>query len=281
MKANNLQRFMIIFKTLALTLWISLEVIYKVHRRSETRQACDRRLRWWSTRLLNNLRLSYAVHNPRQVHFQPGKPYIIMSNHSSLCDIPLIFATMPGSIRMLTKKELFDVPIWGLGMKRAEFLSIDRNNRRQAIQDLKEAQKKMESGIILWVAPEGTRSTTGKLGPFKKGGFVLAVRTGATIIPVGIRGAFNVLPPKTLDFRLGEHAQVHIGEPIDASQFSNKTLAQLMGQVEQSIRRLAGLKRETSQHDQTSFPQPVDARLESDHAARRLQKPVFRLPDQE
>lgn len=241
MRANKLQSFFIILKSLAATLWISIEVIYKVHSGAETREKCDRRLRWWSAALLKNLKLSYSAHNLHRVNYQPGKPYMIMSNHSSLCDIPLIFVTMPGSIRMLTKKELFDVPIWGRGMQEGEFISIDRDNRRQAIKDLQRAQKKMESGIILWVAPEGTRSRTGELGSFKKGGFMVAIRTGATIIPVGIRGAFDVLPPKTLDFQLGEHAEVHIGEPIDASTFTNKTLGQLMEQVEQSIRHLAGL----------------------------------------
>jgi len=246
MKANKLQSFIIILKSLAATLWISIEVIYKVHRGTETREKCNRRLRWWSTGLLKNLKLSYSSHNLDRLTLEPGKPYIIMSNHSSLCDIPLIFATMPGSIRMLTKRELFDVPVWGRGMKQAEFISIDRHNRRQAVKDLQQAQKKMESGIILWVAPEGTRSRTGGLGSFKKGGFMLAIRTGATIIPVGIRGAFDVLPPKTLDFQLGEHAEVHIGEPIDASAFTNKTLGQLMEQIERSVRHLAGLQTEKS-----------------------------------
>ena len=240
MKASKLQSYMIVLKALAITLWISIETIYKVYSGSETRKKCDRRLRWWSANLLKYLQLSYTSFNPNQVSFLPGKPYIIMSNHSSLCDIPLIFVTMPGSIRMLTKKELFDVPIWGRGMREGEFISVDRDNRRQALKDLQAAQKKMESGIILWVAPEGTRSKTGELGTFKKGGFMLAMKTGATIVPVGIRGAFNVLPAKTLDFQLGSHAEVHIGKPVDASKFTAKTRNKLMQEVEQQLRQLTG-----------------------------------------
>lgn len=241
MKTTKLQSYMIVLKSLAITLWISIEVIVKVHTGTETREKCDRRLRWWSVNLLKYLKLSYRCLNPHQVRFAPGKPYIIMSNHSSLCDIPLIFATMPGSIRMLTKKELFDVPIWGRGMKEGEFISVDRNNRRQALRDLQEAQRKMESGIILWVAPEGTRSQTGKLGPFKMGGFMVAMKTGATIVPVGIRGAFAVLPPKTLNFQLKRDAEVHVGKPIDASRFTTKTRDLLIKEVEQQIRHLADL----------------------------------------
>ncbi len=241
MKANKLQSALIVVKSLAITLWISIEVIVKVWTGSETRQKCDRRLRWWSRRLLQYLKLSYSAHKPHQVRFEAGKPYIIMSNHSSLCDIPLILATLPGSIRMLTKKELFDVPIWGRGMREAEFISIDRDNRRQALRDLQAAQAKMASGIILWVAPEGTRSRTGELGPFKKGGFMLALKTGATIVPVGIRGAHEVLPPKTLNFELGRHAEVRIGKPVDAAKYNSQSRDRLMKEIEEQIRELAGL----------------------------------------
>ncbi len=142
---------------------------------------------------------------------------------------------------MLTKKELFRVPIWGRGLTAGEFISIDRHNRRQAFRDLEEARKKMESGIILWVAPEGTRSRDGSLGAFKKGGFMLALQTGATIVPVGIRGAHDVLPARSLALRLGQEAEVHVGEPIDASVYSIEQRDHLMAAVEAQIRRLAAL----------------------------------------
>ena len=163
-----------------------------------------------------------------------------MSNHSSLYDIPLMFVTLPGSIRMLTKKELFRIPVWGKGMKDGEFISIDRDNRRQAFRDLEEAKKKLESGVTLWVAPEGTRSRTGKIGPFKKGGFMLAMKTGATIVPVGIRGSFEVLPAKTSCFELGRKAEIHIGTPIETRNLSKRDMDRLITEVESRIRLLAG-----------------------------------------
>jgi 1-acyl-sn-glycerol-3-phosphate acyltransferase len=246
MRANRFQSFLIVFRSLAFTLWISIISIFRVYRGTETREACDRRLRWWSAKLLQNLRLSYSSYNTHEVSFHGSKPYIIMSNHSSLCDIPLILVTIPGSIRMLTKKELFHVPIWGRGMQAGEFISIDRNDRRQAVKDLQYAKEKLESGIILWVAPEGTRSDTGELGPFKKGGFMLAIRTGAYIVPVGIRGAYDVLPPRTLQFHLGKHAEVHVGKPVDASLYAPKNRDLLMFEVERQIRALAGLSSQSS-----------------------------------
>ena len=240
MEANKVLTSLIMLKSIAITLLISVRSMYEAHRGFLRRDRIDRRLRWWSARLLDYVRLSVSLVNPYNVRFEQGKPTIIMSNHSSLYDIPITFVTLPGSIRMLTKKELFQFPIWGKGMRAAEFISIDRDNRRQAFRDLQEAKKKMESGIVLWVAPEGTRSRTGELGSFKKGGFMLASRTGATIVPVGIRGANRVLPAKTSRFHLNQRVEVHVGEPIEASAFDRKNLEGLMKEVELRIRSLMG-----------------------------------------
>ena len=97
----------------------------------------------------------------------------------------------------------------------------------------------MKSGIMVWIAPEGTRSRTGKMQPFKKGGFMLAFQTNAIIIPIGIRGSFNILPPKTWQFNIKEHAEVHIGTPIDVSHYKIKERAKLMEDVMHSIQTLS------------------------------------------
>jgi 1-acyl-sn-glycerol-3-phosphate acyltransferase len=241
-KAGKLRALGIILKSIAVTLWITVTTVSDVYRGRYRREVGDRRLRWWSERLLCFVQLSVRVVNPRQVAIPAGRPCILMCNHSSLYDVPITFQTFPGSIRMLTKKELFRVPIWGRGLRAGEFVSIDRDDREQAFRDLEAARAKMESGIVLWVAPEGTRSRDRKLGSFKKGGFMLALRTGATILPFGIRGASRVLPPKTLDFNLGETIEVHVGTPVDASRFTVETRDALMREVEAQLRELAGMR---------------------------------------
>jgi len=235
----------ILVRTVSATLRISIATIWEVYRGTFRRSVGDERLRWWSRRLIDLAELRCRVVNPRGITFgNDGKPTILMSNHSSLYDIPLIFVALPGSIRMLTKKELFSIPIWGRGLRAGEFASIDRRNREQAIRDLAQARAKMESGIVLWVAPEGTRSRDGRLGPFKKGGFMLALETGAQIVPIGIRGAGQVLPPKTFrSLQLGCTAEVHVGEPIDASSYSIETRDQLMEEVARRIVELARVER--------------------------------------
>ena len=133
------------------------------------------------------------------------------------------------------------MPIWGRGLQAGDFVSIDRHDRSQAIRDLAAARRKMEDGIVLWIAPEGTRSRDGRLGSFKKGGFMLALETGARIIPIGIRGADAVLPPRTWNVHLGCAAEVRLGEPIDASNYTLAQRDELMAAVAQRICALADL----------------------------------------
>jgi 1-acyl-sn-glycerol-3-phosphate acyltransferase len=241
MQAGLVRALVIILRSVALTLAITLPTVVEVYRGSYRRGDGDRRLRWWSRGLLDLVGLRLRVVNPDEVAIPAGRPCILMSNHSSLYDIPLVLLALPGSIRMLTKKELFRVPIWGRGLAAGEFVSIDRHDRAQAIRDLAAARDKMRSGIVLWVAPEGTRSRDGRLGPFKKGGFMLALETGATILPIGIRGARDVLPARTLRFELGREAEVRIGRPIEASAYTLASRDSLMSEVERRIRELAGI----------------------------------------
>lgn len=242
MKTSKMQSIWIIIKSTITILLISIRTLFHATFCKFDRKKIDYLFRLMSTRLLQHIKLTYKIFDPYHLIFQPGRHYIVMCNHSSHYDIPLSCVAIPGSLRMLAKSELFRVPIWGRAMKAAEFLSIDRNNKEQARKDLATAKEKMQSGIILWVAPEGTRSRTGKLQSFKKGGFMLAYQTQAIIIPIGIRGSFNILPPKTTRFNLHEKVEVHIGKPIDVINYKITSRAKLMDDVRQSIAELSGQK---------------------------------------
>ena len=126
----------------------------------------------------------------------------------------------------------------GKGMTAAEFPFIDRKNRRQAIKDLQAVHELLASGIVMWIAPEGTRSKDGKIASFKKGAFITAIHAKAMIIPMGIRGAYEILPAKTFQLNINQTAEVHIGDPIDASQFSLDNKDELIAQVFHSIKTL-------------------------------------------
>jgi 1-acyl-sn-glycerol-3-phosphate acyltransferase len=238
--AGAIRKYWIVTATIFVTLMHSIKIWFLAVVLHSSRHKIDIALRAWVKKLLHIARISYKVFNQEHVKFAHNQAYIVMSNHASHYDIPLIFAAIDGSVRMMAKKELFRVPIWGHAMRAAEFISIDREDRRQAVKDLRAAKEKMQSGIIPWIAPEGTRSRSGKMQEFKKGGFLLALQTDANIIPVGIRGSFNILPPGTTDFNLNQHVEIHIGVPIDTSKYSTKDIAKLMAEVEARIKVLAG-----------------------------------------
>lgn len=242
MYVNKFKSYLIIIRTVFVTLRDSFKILWWEFRKKENIRELINNLGFkWGTDLLRIVKVKYTVSSTHisAKEFSSGEAFMIMSNHASLYDIPLIFAAFPkASIRMMAKKELFRVPIWGKALARGEFISIDRENKRQAIVDLKHAKEMMQSGIIPWVAPEGTRSKTGELQPFKKGGFMLALQTGATIIPVGIKGSGKILPAKTVKFNVGENIEIRIGKPIKAADYGVKELPKLMYDVEISIKSL-------------------------------------------
>lgn len=225
----------IIIVTIVETTLMTLCAIF--YRRN--RRYMNKRVYVWNQQMLGIVRAKYQIFNPHSFVFKTDRPYVIMSNHRSLYDIPLIFATFSGEcIRMLAKKELFRIPIFGWGIKAGECVAIDRKNHRQAVKDLAVAKQKiMFGGIKIWIAPEGTRSRTGKMGAFKRGGFKLALDAKAIIVPVAIVGSNKILPPDTFDFSVDESVAMHICKPIDTLNYGLRDLPKLMADVALEIGR--------------------------------------------
>lgn len=123
------------------------------------------------------------------------KPCILMPNHQSLIDGPLILYLGPKQIRVILKKEIFGIPIIGMAMKVAKFIPVDRKREKGGKHSINLASHLIkEKGYSFLIFPEGTRSRDGKLLPFKRGGFYLALESGASIVPVSIIGSFAILP---------------------------------------------------------------------------------------
>jgi 1-acyl-sn-glycerol-3-phosphate acyltransferase len=219
------------------TLWVSIKALWWVALGRNDRERMDGLTRQWARSLVDLVGLRYRVVGTVP-EWQPGTRYMVMCSHASHFDIPLSFLALPGSLRMLAKKELSMIPLFGTAMARSDFIFIDRKNRAQALKDLQVARSKMENGIVLWVAPEGTRSTDGRLLPFKQGCFHLAIDTQAVIIPVGIRNVASVLPKGSWTINTGVQTDIHIGAPIDAAAFGKERRLELMKAVETSMRGL-------------------------------------------
>ena len=193
---------------------ITAPTLVEAARGSLDRGAVDERARWFGHRVIELLDVHLSVHGTE--HVSPDGAYVYMSNHQSHLDIPILYATLPSpTIRMLAKKELFQIPLWGRGLRAAEFVEVDRANHTRAVQSIEHAAKLIRGGVSIWMAPEGTRSRDGRIGKLKKGGFHLAKETATPIVPVAIRGTIDILPRGTRVMQTGKTVEVTIGAPID------------------------------------------------------------------
>jgi 1-acyl-sn-glycerol-3-phosphate acyltransferase len=181
-----------------------------------SRSVHDRRLHEFARRVVGRARIRLQVEGAEKVPLDRALVY--MSNHQSHIDIPVLYATVPSpSLRMVAKTELFRIPGFGRAMRAAEFVEVDRRDRASAVDSLRRAAEILESGISVWIAPEGHRSRDGVLGPLKKGGFYLARDTGTPILPVALSGTRNVLPPDTRRMNPDVPVRVVFGAPIETA----------------------------------------------------------------
>jgi 1-acyl-sn-glycerol-3-phosphate acyltransferase len=158
--------------------------------------------------------------------------YIYMCNHVSNIDPPVVVPAIPRRTSVLVKKELFKVPILGKAMRLGSLVPVDRTNREAAIQSLRAAHDVMRSGINMTVFPEGTRSRDGKLLPFKKGPFHLAMESGVPVVPMTILNSYELMPPGQ-DYVLPGTVRLIFHPPLDPRDFEDKD--QLLEAVRNAI----------------------------------------------
>jgi len=145
---------------------------------------------------------------------QPGVHYIFLSNHVSNLDPPVLLPSIPGRTSVFLKKELMNIPLLGTAMRMGKYVPVSRGNSREDAQrSVEAATDALNSGLHITVFPEGTRSTDGRLLPFKKGAFFLAEATGAPIIPIVISGTERMMPRGSQRITPGE-AYVRFLAPI-------------------------------------------------------------------
>jgi 1-acyl-sn-glycerol-3-phosphate acyltransferase len=218
------------------TLAISAPTVVDAVRGCVTKTECDARLDRWSRNCLANAGIELEVTGAE--HLATRETYLVMSNHQSLYDIPVLFQVVGPNIRMITKKELFRVPIFGGALEAAGFISIDRTDRNAAIRSLRRARDLLAAGTHVWIAPEGTRSHTGELLPFKKGAFYLAFEAGLPILPVTLQGTRNVLPANGVRSVGGARVRAAIHPRVDPQPYAARGKvgrAELMDHVRRAV----------------------------------------------
>lgn len=172
-------------------------------------------------------------------HLPTQGPYIIMANHQSHADVPILFSSLPIIPGFLAKKELAKIPFLAMALRAGGHVLIDRSDRNSAMRAIKNAADEVRSGKTLAIFPEGTRGAEDRLGPFKKGAFLLAKKALVPVVPVAIQGSRSILSRDELLPRSGQ-VRVHVGKTISPDEIRTLDVEGLSDKTAVSIASLLG-----------------------------------------
>jgi 1-acyl-sn-glycerol-3-phosphate acyltransferase len=178
----------------------------------------------------------------------PPGACIFIANHVSNADALTFIPAIPRRVAILIKQELFRIPILSIGMRRAQFIPVDRSDREAAAASVDVAVRTLKDGLSFAIFAEGTRSADGHLRPFKRGAFTVAIQAGAPIVPVSISGTLALMKKGDWILRPGE-AVVRFGSAVDSSSYAMARRAELLARVQELV--AAGLPPE-----QQPLPRP-------------------------
>jgi len=188
--------------------------------------------RWWSGWIMWFAGVRMTVIN--RAELQPDQAYVFMANHASTIDIWASFRAVPLRVRMIAKKQLARIPLFGWVMWAGRFIFIDRQNARAAHRSIQDAGNRIRGGCSVLIFPEGTRTRDGQLGDFKKGGFHLAMEAGVPIVPIALHGTRALMPRGSLRVKSGNIKAI-IGVPIPTKGLTVQDRQALIEQVRNSV----------------------------------------------
>lgn len=185
----------------------------------------------WSERLLRAGKVTVRVQGPGEL---PTGPVVYIANHVSMLDIPVLVTALPQVPKFVMKKELLRVPLFGAAARAAGHIAIDRKNRGAAFAAYDEAARLIRGGRQALVFAEGTRSRSGRLMPFKKGPFVLAIAAQVPVVPIAVTGSFELMPRLSPSPRPGV-VVLHVGHPILTTGLDYEDRDALSRQVREAL----------------------------------------------
>ncbi|HLV61190.1 MAG TPA: lysophospholipid acyltransferase family protein [Fredinandcohnia sp.] len=191
------------------------------------------RLWSWLLLRLGGIRLQVE----REAEIDWSKAHVYVMNHQSMVDILAAFLAIPVPIRFIAKRVLAHVPFLGWYMRAMGMVFVDRSRTAQAVASMQQAEDLLRAGANIIAFPEGTRSIDGRIRPFKKGAFMVALHTGTPIVPMAIHGARDVLPPGTFRARPGV-VRLRIGAPIPTEGLGSEHRDALIARVRTEILRM-------------------------------------------
>jgi 1-acyl-sn-glycerol-3-phosphate acyltransferase len=167
----------------------------------------------------------------------PNVTCLFLANHTSFVDpVPIMWA-IPRRVGVLLKKSLFSIPLIGWAFRLANFVPVERGNKESGIASVNLAAERIEQGMSFLAYPEGTRSYDGRLLPFKKGVFIIAIKARVQIVPMVLSGAQRIAPKGSIRIFAGD-VTVRFGDPIDASAYSIDQRAELAACVRAAMAAL-------------------------------------------
>lgn len=189
----------------------------------------------WGLLASSGVRVTARFEGP----LDPRRSYVFLANHQSMFDIPLLLATVPVQLRLAAKRSLFRIPVFGWAIRAGGLIPVDRADRTRARATFAAAQRRLRGGVSVLLFPEGSRSLDGRIHRFERGGFLLALRTGLAIMPVGIRGTLPVQRRGSFRIRPGR-VEIRYGGPIDPAPFGVRGRGDLEALVRKRLEELAG-----------------------------------------
>ncbi|MCG8687642.1 MAG: 1-acylglycerol-3-phosphate O-acyltransferase [Desulfobacterales bacterium] len=162
------------------------------------------------------------------------KSYVVVANHQSMVDIPVIHGFIGLKIKWVMKQELRQIPVFGAACTQLGCIYVDRSNHEAAVKSIEAAKKKMSKKASVLFFAEGTRTRDGSVMPFKKGAFIFAMATGTPILPVTIKNSMEILPSDTMDLTPGT-VDVIVHRPVHISPHHKENLDALIEQTRQTI----------------------------------------------
>ena len=197
-----------------------------------------KKLRWLSRIVLKSLgvKLGVIYKNRKNINaLEREKGIIFVCNHQSNLDIPVIVSALHIGVGFVAKKEMKSWPFFNIWMKRSKCVFLNRENPREGIKDIKEAVKVVKDGYPIVIFPEGERTLDGEILRFKKGSFKLATETNGIIVPLTLKGTFDIQKRGEWKMKRNQLVTIIVGEPIYVDSLSNDEIKELSTKVREVI----------------------------------------------
>lgn len=183
---------------------------------------------------ISNINPNWRISITGAQHIDDRRPYVMVCNHLSQADIPLI-SNLPWEMKWVAKKELFDTPVVGWMMKLAGDISVDRHATDRKEATFRQARYYLDHNCSVMFFPEGTRSRNGKLNAFTRGAFELALEEGVPVLPMVIDGTQNTLPKRSWKFGVAKHIKLRVLEPVTTEHLRRDELQTLKETIRREI----------------------------------------------